>query len=182
VIEVDWDKGDEAVPVLLSLTLHERNEFGGRAWKGHDWEALNRLHAKGLIGDPRSKARSVVLSPGTVRQSEQAFAAAQDLHEQAVGATGQDQYDLAEAAAQHEMKANKAQVMFVAKDAGDATRKKYIANASRKNLHVVDSYDGATIGGWSGRDFVAVMTLGGRLAKSAFRDVESLERLGRVEG
>lgn len=81
-----------------------------------------------------------------------------------------------------QMKTNTAEVMFVAHDAGEATRKKYLANASRKNLQVVESFDGATIGGWSGREFVAVMTLGGRLAQSAFRDVQSLERLSRVEG
>jgi hypothetical protein len=46
----------------------------------------------------------------------------------------------------------------------------------------VRTFDGATIGGWSGREFVAVMTVGGRLAISALQDVESLEQLGGVEG
>ena len=41
--------------VLLYLTLHD----GARAWKSFDWESLNRLHAKGLIADPITKAKSV---------------------------------------------------------------------------------------------------------------------------
>src|SRR5260363_72814 len=41
---------DETVLALLSLTLHEKD----RAWKGHDWDALNRLHEKGFIHNPRS--------------------------------------------------------------------------------------------------------------------------------
>jgi hypothetical protein len=32
-------------------------------WKSHDWDAMDRLHAKGYISDPKSKAKSVVLSP-----------------------------------------------------------------------------------------------------------------------
>jgi hypothetical protein len=31
------------------------------AWKSFDWGALNRLHETGMISDPRSKAKSVVL-------------------------------------------------------------------------------------------------------------------------
>jgi hypothetical protein len=33
-----------------------------RAWKSHDWDALDRLHAKEHISDPKSKAKSLVLS------------------------------------------------------------------------------------------------------------------------
>ena len=54
----DEDKVDEAVLALLYLTLHE----GTRAWKGHDWDALDRLHKKGMILDPVGKAKSVVLT------------------------------------------------------------------------------------------------------------------------
>jgi hypothetical protein len=42
-MEIDTDKVDEAVLALLYLTLHD----GARAWKGFDWDTLNRLHAKG---------------------------------------------------------------------------------------------------------------------------------------
>lgn len=40
------------------LTLHD----GCRAWKGHDWDALDRLYKKGLIENPASKAKSVILT------------------------------------------------------------------------------------------------------------------------
>ena len=80
------------------------------------------------------------------------------------------------------MKSNSAAAMFIASDAGGATRKKYAANAERKNLPIVDAFDGATMGGWSGHDFVAVMAVGGRLASRLLKDVENLGRLGTVEG
>lgn len=72
-MEIDEDKIDEAVLALLYLTLHEVDEFGGRAWKGHDWDALNRLHEKGLISDPRSKAKSVVMGPTGIEAAKEAF-------------------------------------------------------------------------------------------------------------
>ena len=55
----DKDKVDEVVLALLFLTLHDE----GRAWKGHDWDALERLHKKGMILNPVGKAKSVVLTP-----------------------------------------------------------------------------------------------------------------------
>lgn len=57
-MDYDKDKVDEMVLALLFLTLHD----GCRAWKGLDWEAMERLHAKGLIDDPVGKAKSVVLT------------------------------------------------------------------------------------------------------------------------
>jgi hypothetical protein len=57
-MDYDKDKVDEIVLALLFLTLHG----GGRAWKGHDWDALGRLHEKGMIGDPVGKAKSVLLT------------------------------------------------------------------------------------------------------------------------
>jgi hypothetical protein len=68
-VPIDTDKIDEAVLALLHLTLHD----GARAWKGHDWEALNRLHRKGMIGDPVSKAKSVVLTDQGLEESERLF-------------------------------------------------------------------------------------------------------------
>jgi hypothetical protein len=56
--EIDSDKLAEAALAILSLTLHE----GGRVWKGLDWDLLDLLHEKGWIVDPRSKAKSVVLT------------------------------------------------------------------------------------------------------------------------
>jgi hypothetical protein len=55
---LDTDKIDDAVLALLALTLH--NNY--RAWKGFDWAALDRLHAKGLIDNPANKAKSVAFT------------------------------------------------------------------------------------------------------------------------
>jgi hypothetical protein len=38
-----------------------------------DWEVLGRLHDKGYIGNPKSKAKSVVLSEEGFKRSEQLF-------------------------------------------------------------------------------------------------------------
>jgi hypothetical protein len=68
-MEIDTDKIDDAVLALLFLTLHD----GGRAWKGHDWDALDRLHRKGMISDPVSKAKSVVFTDEGLAESERLF-------------------------------------------------------------------------------------------------------------
>ena len=65
-MQIDTDKVDEAVLALLFLTLHD----GARAWKSFDWDAMNRLHERGLISDPVGKAKSVVLSEGGLEESE----------------------------------------------------------------------------------------------------------------
>jgi len=52
---LDDDKIDRAVLALLFLGIHDET----RAWKGFDWDAMNRLHEKGFITDPRGKAKSV---------------------------------------------------------------------------------------------------------------------------
>ena len=68
-MEIDTEKVDEAFLALLYLTLHD----GARAWKSFDWESLNRLHSKGLITDPISKAKSVALTDEALRASERLF-------------------------------------------------------------------------------------------------------------
>jgi len=68
-VTIDTDKIDETVLALLYLTLHD----GVRAWKGHDWEALNRLHRKGMILNPIGKAKSVVLTDQGMAESERLF-------------------------------------------------------------------------------------------------------------
>jgi hypothetical protein len=44
-----------------------------RAWKTFDWGAMDRLHAKGFISNPASRAKSVVLTDAGLRQSERLF-------------------------------------------------------------------------------------------------------------
>jgi hypothetical protein len=73
-MDYDADKIDDAVLALLTLTVHEEDEFGARAWKGHDWETLNRLHEKGFISNPVSKAKSVVVTPKGLAQGHELFA------------------------------------------------------------------------------------------------------------
>ena len=61
-MEYDQDKVDEMVLALLCLTMFEEDQDGARAWKGYDWVAMDRLHAKGYVSDPKSKAKSVVVT------------------------------------------------------------------------------------------------------------------------
>ena len=68
-MQPDTDKIDDAVLALLYLTLHDR----GRAWKSHDWDAMNRLHEQGFISDPIGKAKSVVLSERGLVEAERLF-------------------------------------------------------------------------------------------------------------
>ena len=72
-MEYNQDKVDEVTMGLLSLVIHEETEYGARAWKSFDWDTLKRLHAKGLIGNPVGKAKSVVLSPESVEYARQMF-------------------------------------------------------------------------------------------------------------
>lgn len=62
---LDHDKIDRAVLALLYLGIHDEV----RAWKGFDWDAMDRLHEKGFISDPRSKAKSVVFTETGLEES-----------------------------------------------------------------------------------------------------------------
>jgi hypothetical protein len=70
-MEIDEHKIDDAVLALLYLTLHD----GFRAWKGHDWDALDRLYRKGMIDNPVGKAKSVCLTDEGLAESERLFTA-----------------------------------------------------------------------------------------------------------
>ena len=71
-MEYDIDKVDEMTLALMFLVSY-REDIGTRAWKGFDWETLNRLHEKGLISNPKGKAKSVVLTEEGSRLSEALF-------------------------------------------------------------------------------------------------------------
>ena len=64
-MKIDQEKFDE---IVLALLFHNswREKIGEfnvyRAWKSLDWDALDRLHEKELIGSPKGKAKSVVLT------------------------------------------------------------------------------------------------------------------------
>ena len=71
-MEYNKEKVDEVVLALLYLTSF-RDHGGIRAWKGHDWDTLDRLCEKGLISEPKSKSKSVVLSDEGARKAEELF-------------------------------------------------------------------------------------------------------------
>jgi hypothetical protein len=52
----------------------DMKDWGARAWKGFDWDTLNRLHEKGYISSPIGKAKSVGMS-------EEGFLKAKELFE-----------------------------------------------------------------------------------------------------
>lgn len=68
----DQNKVDEIVLALLYLTSFKEGP-GVRAWKGMDWDVMNRLHEKGFILDPKTKAKSVVLTQEGAKLSEELF-------------------------------------------------------------------------------------------------------------
>ena len=68
------DRIDEAVLALLYLGICERDPMTGvRTWKSFDWGAMDRLHRKGLISDPVSKAKSVEFTEAGLRRAEAAY-------------------------------------------------------------------------------------------------------------
>jgi hypothetical protein len=71
---MDYDKSrvDDMVLALLFLTS-SRDRYGTRAWKGFDWEVLDRLHEKGFIGDPKSKGPTLALTEEGARLSRELF-------------------------------------------------------------------------------------------------------------
>ncbi|HRN25428.1 MAG: hypothetical protein IT276_02250 [Ignavibacteriaceae bacterium] len=71
-MNLNIEKIDEVVLALLHLTMFREND-NHRTWKGHDWEVLNRLHEKGFISDPISKAKSVVFTEEGFEKSKKLF-------------------------------------------------------------------------------------------------------------
>ena len=72
VMEYDKDKVDEMVLALLYLTS-SRDQYATRAWKGLDWEVMDRLYRQGYISDPKGKSASVVLSEAGAKLSKELF-------------------------------------------------------------------------------------------------------------
>jgi Domain of unknown function (DUF6429) len=68
-MDIDEDKVDDAVLALLWLTLHD----GDRAWKGFDWDTMDRLFKKGLIENPANKLKSFVLTDEGLKRSTELF-------------------------------------------------------------------------------------------------------------
>ena len=66
---IDTDRIDDCVLALLLLGRHN----GQRVWKSFDWDAMDRLHKKGLISDPVGRAKSVVLTDEGMDKAERLF-------------------------------------------------------------------------------------------------------------
>ena len=71
-MEYDKDGVDEMVLALLYLTS-SHDQYATRAWKGLDWEAMDRLHKKGYISDPKTRDLSVVLTEEGAKLSRELF-------------------------------------------------------------------------------------------------------------
>jgi len=73
---MDYDKNkiDELTLALLFLVAHDRQEgLGARAWKGFDWDTMDRLYEKGYITNPASKAKSIAMTEDGFKKSEELF-------------------------------------------------------------------------------------------------------------
>ncbi|HEV3263150.1 MAG TPA: DUF6429 family protein [Gemmataceae bacterium] len=71
-MDFDKDKVDEAGLALLHQTRSD-DKFGALAWKRYYWDALNRLHERGYIASPISKAKSVALIEAGKAKAEELF-------------------------------------------------------------------------------------------------------------
>lgn len=72
-MDIDHEKVDDYTLALLYL-VSSKDKFGARAWKSFDLETMARLHEKGYLSNPKSKAMSVALT-------EEGYARAQELFE-----------------------------------------------------------------------------------------------------
>ena len=69
----DKDKVDECTLALLYLVLHNEDKYGARAWKGFDWDTMNRLYEKGYIDNPVGKAKAVFIFSEGVKKAKELF-------------------------------------------------------------------------------------------------------------
>ena len=69
---VNWAKVEECTLALMHLTtFSEQGVY--KSWKGFDWDVLDRLHARGWISSPATKAKSIVMSDDGRKRSEELF-------------------------------------------------------------------------------------------------------------
>lgn len=66
-MDYDEDKIDEAVLALLGALEFEN----GRVWKRLDFDAMDRLHERGLITQPRGRTESVHLTEAGMQQAKE---------------------------------------------------------------------------------------------------------------
>lgn len=72
--DLDLEKIDNDVLAILFLTaFRERKDQIWQAWKGHDWDVLERLHTKGLIFDPKNKNKSLSFTEEGIAEARRLF-------------------------------------------------------------------------------------------------------------
>lgn len=67
---MNTEKIDRAVLALLYLNATDEGTY---AWKSFDWDAMERLYAKGFISNPVTKAKSVTFTELGWEQAQHAF-------------------------------------------------------------------------------------------------------------
>ena len=72
-MDYNKEKVDDFTFALLYLVMHDEDEHGARAWKGFDWDTMNRLHEKGYIGNPVSLSKSVVVTAEGAKRAKELF-------------------------------------------------------------------------------------------------------------
>lgn len=70
--QCDKQKIAEVALALMHLTIHG-DEASPRVWKGLDWDVLDVLFEKGWISNPKSKAKSVLLTDEGKKQAPSLF-------------------------------------------------------------------------------------------------------------
>ena len=65
----DRERAGDLVLALMQLTVHD----GHRTWKSYDWDVMDGLFERGFISDPRSKAKSVILTQEGMARSQAMF-------------------------------------------------------------------------------------------------------------
>jgi len=57
---------DAVLALLVAFSFDD-----GRAWKGFDFEVMDRLYAQGFIDNPKGKAKSVWLTPQGIERGRE---------------------------------------------------------------------------------------------------------------
>ena len=71
--DIDWAKIEEFTLALMHLTTFADKAGYYRSWKGLDWDVLERLHSRGWILSPATKAKSVVVTEEGRKRSRKLF-------------------------------------------------------------------------------------------------------------
>ncbi len=72
-MDYDPNKVDDVILALLYLNMFDDGYGNARAWKSFDWDAMDRLYAKGYIDDPKSKSKSVFMTEEGAQRAEELF-------------------------------------------------------------------------------------------------------------